>query len=248
MRSRTQKIADMAIFIALGVVLNLCSFQSFGTYLGRISLVYLFCYLSGFILGPWQGFAAAFIADLIPGVFFPTGPYSVMISVSNAVMALIAGCYGRYTNWKAIYKLLATAATSFVICTLTLTVIGEVNSVLIIPVGEYQAASLYSMYPYTLAKVIVGEGWGVSEPYFQMVLAKAIQQPLWIVLNSIVTYVIYVRLMPLLQRGGYVAKEEKNADGNSRSRYDGVVIAGKPAEGNQASVVDGVVTGGRSER
>ena len=35
MRSRTQKIADMAIFIALGVVLNLCSFQSLGTYLGR---------------------------------------------------------------------------------------------------------------------------------------------------------------------------------------------------------------------
>lgn len=244
MRSRTQKIADMAIFIALGVVLNLCSFQSFGTYLGRISLVYLFCYLSGYILGPWQGFVVAYVADLIPGVFFPTGPYSVMISVSNATMALIAGCYGRYTNWKVIYKLLATALTSFVVCTLTLTVIGEVNSLLIIPVGEYEAASLYSMYPYTLAKVIIGKGWGVKEPYFQMVLAKAIQQPLWIVLNSAVTYVIYSRLQPILKRGGYVATEEKkNAQGNSRSKCDGVVIHGKPAEGNGESAVDGVILG-----
>ena len=244
MRSRTQKIADMAIFIALGVVLNLCSFQSFGTYLGRISLVYLFCYLSGFILGPWQGFAVAFIADLIPGIFFPTGPYSIIISVSNATMALIAGCYGRYTDRKVVWKLLATAATSFVVCTLTLTVIGEVNSLLIIPVGEYEAASLYSMYPYTLAKVIIGEGWGVKEPYFQMMLAKAIQQPLWIVLNSLVTYVIYARLQPILKRGGYVASEErKNAQGNGRSRYDGVVIAGKPAEENPPSTCDGVVIG-----
>lgn len=244
MRSRTQKIADMAIFIALGVVLNLCSFQSFGTYLGRISLVYLFCYLSGFILGPWQGFVVAFVADLIPGIFFPTGPYSIMISVSNSTMALIAGCFGRYTDWKVIWKLIATALTSFAVCTLTLTVIGEVNSVLIIPVGEYEAASLYSMYPYTLAKVIIGKGWGVSEPYFQMLLAKAIQQPLWIVLNSLVTYVIYSRLQPLLRRGGYIAKDEqKNMYGNYRSRYDGVVIAGMPADGNAPSKYDGVVLG-----
>ncbi len=244
MRSRTQKIADMAIFIALGVVLNLCSFQSFGTYLGRISLVYLFCYLSGYILGPWQGFVVAYVADLIPGIFFPTGPYSVMISVSNATMALIAGCYGRYTNWRVIYKLIATVITTFFVCTLTLTVIGEVNSVLIIPVGEYEAASLYSMYPYTLAKVIIGEGLGVKEPYFQMLLAKAIQQPLWIVLNSVVTFVIYSRLQPILRRGGYISQEEKkNMYGNSPSRYDGVVIAGMPAAGNQPSKQDGVVIG-----
>lgn len=200
-------------------------------------MVYLFCYLSGFILGPWQGFAVAFIADLIPGIFFPTGPYSVMISVSNGIMALIAGCYGRYTDWKIVYKLLATAATSFVVCTLTLTVIGEVNSLLIVPVGEYEAASLYSIYPYTLAKVIIGEGWGVKEPYFQMMLAKAIQQPLWIVLNSLITYVIYARLQPILKKGGYVASEErKNAQGNGRSECDGVVIAGKRAEGDPPTV------------
>ena len=244
MRSRTQKIADMAIFIALGVVLNLCSFQSFGTYLGRISLVYLFCYLSGFILGPWQGFVVAFVADLIPGIFFPTGPYSIMISVSNATMALIAGCFGRYTDWKVIWKLIATALTSFVVCTLSLTVIGEVNSVLIIPVGEYEAASLYSMYPYTLAKVIIGKGWGVSEPYFQMLLAKAIQQPLWIVLNSLVTYVIYSRLQPLVRGRGKIAKgDEENMEGHFRSLYDGVVIGGMPGDGNAPSKYDGVVLG-----
>ena len=103
MRSKTQRIADMAIFIALGVVLNLCSFQSFGTYLGRISLVYLFCYLSGFILGPWQGFAVAFIADLIPGLLLPQGPYSVLIGLSNSLMAMIAGLYNRYTNWRTVF-------------------------------------------------------------------------------------------------------------------------------------------------
>ena len=223
MRSKTQRIADMAIFIALGVVLNLCSFQSFGTYLGRISLVYLFCYLSGFILGPWQGFAVAFIADIIPGLLLPQGPYSVLIGLSNALMAMIAGLYNRYTNWRTVFKLLATAGTAFVVCTLGLTALGETTSVFVIPIGDYEAASLYSLYPYTLAKVIIGQGWGVETPYLQMMLSKMISQPLWIVLNGIVTYVIYIRLIPVLEKAGYIRKKPENkaeepasvaADGN----------------------------------
>ena len=208
MRSKTQRIADMAIFIALGVVLNLCSFQSAGTYLGRFSLVYLFCYLSGFVLGPWQGLTVAVIADLIPGLLMPQGPYSVLIGLSNGVMAMIAGLYNRYTDWKIIFKLLATIGPSFVVCTLCLTPLGETTSIFIIPIGDYEAASLYSMYPYTLAKVIIGEGWGVSTPFLQMLISKAISQPLWIAINGIVTYVLYCRLLPVLEKSGYIRRKK----------------------------------------
>ena len=208
MRSKTQRIADMAIFIALGVVLNLCSFQSAGTYLGRCSLVYLLCYLSGFILGPWQGAAVVVIADLIPGLLMPQGPYSVIIALSNGVMAMIAGLYNRYTNWKIIFKLLATIGTAFVVCTLGLTPLGETTSIFIIPIGDYEAASLYSLYPYTLAKVVIGEGWGVSSPFVQMMLSKAISQPLWIAVNGVVTYAIYCRLLPVLEKSGYIRRKK----------------------------------------
>lgn len=209
MRSKTQRIADMAIFIALGVVINLCSFQSSGTYLGRFSLVYLFTYLSGFILGPWQGFAVALIADLIPGLLMPQGPYSVIIGLSNGIMAMIAGLYNRYTDWKTIFKLLATMATAFVVCTLGLTALGETTSIFIIPIGDYEASSLYALYPYTLAKVVIGEGWGVSSPYLQMMLSKMISQPLWIFINGAITYIVYCRLVPILEKSGYIRRKKQ---------------------------------------
>lgn len=214
MRSKTQRIADMAIFIALGVVINLCSFQSSGTYLGRFSLVYLFTYLSGFILGPWQGFAVALIADLIPGLLMPQGPYSVIIGLSNGLMAMIAGLYNRYTDWKTIFKLLATMATAFVVCTLGLTALGETTSIFIIPIGDYEASSLYALYPYTLAKVVIGEGWGVSSPYLQMMLSKMISQPLWIFINGAITYIVYCRLIPILEKSGYIRRKKQPQAGS----------------------------------
>lgn len=214
MRSKTQRIADMAIFIALGVVINLCSFQSSGTYLGRFSLVYLFTYLSGFILGPWQGFAVALIADLIPGLLMPQGPYSVIIGLSNGIMAMIAGLYNRYTDWKTIFKLLATMATAFVVCTLGLTPLGETTSIFIIPIGDYEASSLYALYPYTLAKVVIGEGWGVSSPYLQMMLSKMISQPLWIFINGAITYIVYCRLVPILEKSGYIRRKKQPQAGS----------------------------------
>lgn len=214
MRSKTQRIADMAIFIALGVVINLCSFQSSGTYLGRFSLVYLFTYLSGFILGPWQGFAVALIADLIPGLLMPQGPYSVIIGLSNGLMAMIAGLYNRYTDWKTIFKLLATMATAFVVCTLGLTALGETTSIFIIPIGDYEASSLYALYPYTLAKVVIGEGWGVSSPYLQMMLSKMISQPLWIFINGAITYIVYCRLVPILEKSGYIRRKKQPQAGS----------------------------------
>lgn len=214
MRSKTQRIADMAIFIALGVVINLCSFQSSGTYLGRFSLVYLFTYLSGFILGPWQGFAVALIADLIPGLLMPQGPYSVIIGLSNGLMAMIAGLYNRYTDWKTIFKLLATMATAFVVCTLGLTPLGETTSIFIIPIGDYEASSLYALYPYTLAKVVIGEGWGVSSPYLQMMLSKMISQPLWIFINGAITYIVYCRLVPILEKSGYIRRKKQPQAGS----------------------------------
>lgn len=214
MRSKTQRIADMAIFIALGVVINLCSFQSSGTYLGRFSLVYLFTYLSGFILGPWQGFAVALIADLIPGLLMPQGPYSVIIGLSNGIMAMIAGLYNRYTDWKTIFKLLATMATAFVVCTLGLTALGETTSIFIIPIGDYEASSLYALYPYTLAKVVIGEGWGVSSPYLQMMLSKMISQPLWIFINGAITYIVYCRLIPILEKSGYIRRKKQPQAGS----------------------------------
>ena len=89
-----------------------------------------------------------------------------------------------------------------------MTPLGETTSIFIIPIGDYEAASLYSLYPYTLAKVVIGEGWGVSSPFVQMMLSKAISQPLWIAVNGVVTYAIYCRLLPVLEKSGYIRRKK----------------------------------------
>ena len=48
----------------------------------------------------------------------------------------------------------------------------------------------------------------MSTPFLQMLISKAISQPLWITINGLVTYVLYCRLLPVLEKSGYIRRKK----------------------------------------
>ena len=94
MSKKTYYITFTAVFAALGIAMNLLSsFMPRVDTFGRISLVYAFCFLTGCVLGPYLGAGVAAIADFLPAIIFSEGPWMPLITLSNAVMALIAGLF-----------------------------------------------------------------------------------------------------------------------------------------------------------
>ncbi|MEG1509159.1 MAG: folate family ECF transporter S component [Clostridia bacterium] len=181
--SSTKKIAYMAMMVTLGICLNMISFSSV-QFFGRVSLVYGFCYIVGIMFGPILGACVAMLADILPAVLFPQGPWMPLITISLGMMALIVGVCYKFLNWKIQYRLLLGVVIAFFVCTLCLTPLGE--------------TPLFYMYPYTLAKSI-GAGLNIKSPYIMLALAKAITQPMWIALNYCITLYLFARLKPLLK-------------------------------------------------
>ena len=127
MSKRTYLITLISVFTAVGIALNLLSsaMPRIDTF-GRISLVYTFCFLAGALLGPWIGGGVAMLADFLPAVIFPEGPWMPLITLSNGVMAMFAGLFFKYLKTDKIsIKLICTALCSFVVCSLGLTAVGE---------------------------------------------------------------------------------------------------------------------------
>ncbi len=178
--SRTRKIADTAILIAIGIVLNLATLPSID-YLGRISFVYSFCYLAGIFLGPVFGMLAAVLADILAFLILPSGPFVWQITATNGIMALVTGLCYKFLKWKIKEtRIIPAAVFSFIFLTLGLSAWGE-------------AVTLFDIFPYTLAKSL-GRSLNLSSPYLMIAAAKAITQPFWIIVNIIISIVVLRRV------------------------------------------------------
>ena len=178
----TKKLAITALFVAVGIVLNIFSSQlpKLGPF-GRISFNYTFCTVAGVLVGPWLGAASAAIADIIPAIILPEGGivWMPLITLSNAVMAIVAGlCVKRLPLKSLFLKLLISAAISFVVCTLGLTAAGETLL--------YCYFGAAGMYP-TVSGLVNGANMPV---YLAFVVYKAGGQPFWIVCNLVLSTLI----------------------------------------------------------
>lgn len=181
MKRKAKFIADIAMFIAIGCVINLLSMPIVGGF-GRVSLVYCYCYLCGMFLGPWAGFAAAFCGDMIAALIqMPVnGPWMPIISLSSGVMALITGFVFRYWKKGSFAAKFSTSVLScFFICTLVITPLGELP--------------LFYIFPYTFTKSI-GAALNIESPFLMLALSKAIMQPIWVCLNSFIAIFVYRRV------------------------------------------------------
>lgn len=182
--TNAKRVAYTALFIAFGTVLNLISFYipSAGGFLGRPSLVYMFCYLCGIFLGPLFGGIAAASSDLLQAVVVQGGVNFVpQLTVSNTLMAVIPALfYHKLTFSTQKVRLLLSVVVCFFVCSLGISAWGE-------------AVFLFDIYPYGLAKLL-GRTLGISSPYLMLMLSKAISQPVWVVLNTAMTFLIVERL------------------------------------------------------
>lgn len=207
-----KRLADMAILLALGVLANIFSF-SFGLgYLGRFSLVYTFAYLSGILLGPYCGLLIAFVADLIPALIMPQGPYMPLIGLGTAMISLLVGLCNRYLPYKFHTRIIIGAVISYLICTCGISALGEVP------------LFIAKIYPYAFARLL-GTALNIETPYIMLALAKMITQPVWILINLTITITMCYRLSKIID-----------------NRYGGVInrardIAQEPLPEKETSII-----------
>ena len=178
MSKRTYFITLIAVFSAVGIALNLLSsvMPRVDTF-GRISLVYAFCFLSGILLGPWIGGGVAIISDLLPALIFPEGPWMPLITLSNGVMAVMAGLFYKFLRGGVAFKLIIIALSAFIVCSLGLTALGE--------------ALLYNMgmqayYP-TTTFLMNAVGMDV---YVATLVRRATVQWFWVLVNTILAWLV----------------------------------------------------------
>lgn len=174
----------MAVFTAIGVLLNIVSFPSTGGFLGRITFVYGYSYIVGVIFNPFCAFSVACLADIIPALILPQGAAWIpIITISMGSMATIMSISVRYIRLRFIYRYLIGIVTAFVVCTVGLSAVGEVV--------------LFNIFPYTFAKSL-GSAMNIGSPYIMIALSKIITQPVWIALNATMAFGVCYRLRGML--------------------------------------------------
>jgi len=203
--SKSRKIADLAILIAIGVVLNLATLPRV-EFFGTISFVYGFCYLSGVFLGPYLGFVAAAAADGLGWLLQPTGPYVWQLMLTNGIMAFLAGFFYKNLKWKnEALRIIPAASISFVFLTLGLTAWGE-------------SQMLFNVFPYTFAKSI-GAALNISSPYLMIAISKAATQPFWIIINIVLSAIVLKRIS--IARKQFISSLETFREEVSGSKKEG---------------------------
>ncbi len=121
--SNTQRIAYVGIMTALLVVCNM--FFEFKLADTQFSLTIFFSAMTGMIIGPFFGFVACFLGDLV-GFLYNSGGFTYMpwIGLSMAIVAFISAVVvnGFYFNFKGgIYvKLAIVSVLTFLICTVAI--------------------------------------------------------------------------------------------------------------------------------
>lgn len=177
----TYKIVLTAVMLAIGMILNAMTSimpRPFGGIIGRFSLVYAYCLISGIILGPVRGGACAALADLLMALISPESgmPWMPLISLSNLFMAFIPGLIYWLSGKKLNLTIILASVISFIVCTLGFSAWGET---ILFNLG-------YIQY-YSQTAILVATGMPV---YWAMVAVKVIRQPFWIALNMILAKIV----------------------------------------------------------
>ena len=119
--SKTQKLVYISIFSALSVVVNILQVP---TPLMQLSFVSTICFLAGVMLGPVQGFAVAFVGDLLAGIIAPLGIYSPIIGIGTSMFGLVPGVVFAYFKRSTILRAIISFLITFVLSSIIINTIG----------------------------------------------------------------------------------------------------------------------------
>lgn len=103
MHSNTKKLIQLALLVALEVVLS--RFLSINTPINKIGFAFLPLALSGMLYGPLAGLAVGTVSDLLGATLFPSGPFFPGFTLTTALKGLVYGLCLKRENagqWKPI--------------------------------------------------------------------------------------------------------------------------------------------------
>ena len=122
-KNKSHKIAYIAVFTALAVVMN--TFFEFKMMDTQFSFTIVTSALTGIVIGPVFGFVACFLGDLVGFLYHSAGfAYMPWIGLSMGLTAVIAGLIMNgipaKNLWFRALKLGAVCVLTFLICTVAI--------------------------------------------------------------------------------------------------------------------------------
>jgi ECF transporter S component (folate family) len=141
--SKTQKLAYVSMLSAISVVINMLQIS---TPMAQLSFVATVCFTAGVLLGPIEGFAVAFIGDLLAAIIAPMGIYSPVIGLATGLFGLVPGIIFAYFKGNYWIKGIISFVITFILSSLLLNTIGLA---LIYP-KAYVLAERFALLPWTL--------------------------------------------------------------------------------------------------
>lgn len=118
-KNKTHKIAYIALTTAIAVVANM--FFEFKLAETQFSLTLAVSALSGILIGPFFGFIACFLGDLVGFLYNSAGyPYMPWIGLSMGVVAFVFGVAHaliRGGKWALYIKIAVCSVLTFLLCT-----------------------------------------------------------------------------------------------------------------------------------
>lgn len=170
-KNKAQILAYIAVLSAFNVIIN--EYASFTTGVAQFSFSSVCAMLTGIIIGPFLGFAATFVGDLLAFVIKPPAfPYSPWIGIATGMFALIMGLAfhvvpGKGKFWCYV-KLSVACLLTFFVATVGIT----------------------SIYLHGVMSPTV--------PYWRFVTARLfVQGQIW---NSLANYALFFIALPVLAR------------------------------------------------
>ena len=119
--SKTQRLCYVSMFVALCTAVNVLELS---TPLAHFSLVATLACVAGVLLGPLDGFASAFLGDLIGAIIAPKGIYSPIIGLGTSLLGLVPGLMFSYSKLKDFQKIIISFIITFVLTSFLLNTIG----------------------------------------------------------------------------------------------------------------------------
>ena len=119
--TKTQRLAYIAMLCATSVAVNVIQIPF---PLIQVSFVATIAFLAGVLLGAVDGFAVAFLGDLIAGIVAPTGIYTPVIGIGTGLLAFVPGLIFSHVKAEIWVKGVISYAITFVLTSVLLNTVG----------------------------------------------------------------------------------------------------------------------------
>ena len=165
MSTKTSKLITAALLIALSIVLTRVFSANLliaGVPAARLSVGFLPIILAGIALGPYFGMAVGAASDVLGYFLFPVGVYFPPITLTSALVGLLAYLIYRYTarsrEWIRLLSCVAVTqiACSMLLQTLWISILYGKGYLVLFPARAITALITIPIYYFIIHAIVAG--------------------------------------------------------------------------------------------